>query len=454
MVDNMTEAAQIIENQGASTMGAPHVIDAPVGSACMFFDRCNDLDHIEDWIFSQNKRSVLITGSGGVGKTSMLLQLQDRCARYGGRPVWLDFAEIVPQIQSDESLYFHIVKAVLSEKPFRRYKEKLIRKKGLWKNRLAALVRACAKDAAPGRLVFLCDDAHLLAQALAEGRLSASALDWMAEIDGSLSRQERVCWVLAGDQDVKETLGDAFSTDHAEYKIPLFSEKKAWELIAATLTGEYAVRDAGLIPMIHRLSGGHPLYIRHICHALDARGAGGRRRAVIGRKDLLAAVEGMVEKPFLHMLKSWHGLSWKNRALLTALANSVRTPGDYVCIPDIDRAVRKSRYPLTPAEFSQAAADLVRADLVDYDPEGNALRMNPDLLRQWIVSRRKAGTELDRRRADGRAGRPARPRRWKFAAAVAAIAVIVSGVVLFSHHIVNARTPGADPAGRISRVAD
>ncbi len=406
----------------------PYVIDAPIRSADMFHGRQDELKTVENLLFEQNRPVILITGSDGVGKTSLLLRIQQQRLAHPGSPVLINFKEMIPHIRSDETFFYQIVKAILFDKKFRHFQERLTREKSPWKKRLLDLVRACAGETTTGRLILLCDDYHLLEKPLAAGKLTPSALNWMTEA-ATTAGNGRVCFILSGDHNLRQCLGDASFSEHADVRISLFSEKKTWELITRTAKGHYTIQDAGLIPMIYRLSGGHPQYVQHICHALVER-VNEKETPTVGEEDLQAVLRQTMETPFTPVRKIWRRLSWKTRAALAALAGAIREPGAYANLSKIRQALQKGGFPLTPEEFLEATDGPELRDVIDRRQDPVMMRFHPDLMRQWIAARFPAVADLERRKESRGSEKPSLRGGWKIAAAAAFVLLVSGGVML------------------------
>jgi hypothetical protein len=136
--------------------------------------------------------------------------------------------------------------------------------------------------------------------------------------------------------------------------------------------------DAELVSEICNMTGGHPFYTQHLCHAVWEICESGKRAA---SSTLDAALNLLLERESYAYTALWESFTMNQRRFLTGLASSAERPevygGDFV-----------SRYNLgSPSAVQRVVSTLLERDVIDRD--NSSLLISDRFFRIWI---RKAGT--------------------------------------------------------------
>ena len=375
-----------------SQLKNPFVFRGPVSAPEVFVGREAAFTFIERTLAGgQRARGIVIEGRPGIGRSSLLAQIEDR---FGDRTMC---ALIDPHGLDTSGPDGGLLE--LSHRLLRTFpggEDEVLDKAAFEAHPASAFERGVVeplkRSAGSRRLVITIDDAEHLWADGQDGSIILKALQRAMRTHSSLGS------ILAfRSGSVPDALRSA-----PRFSLSTLEREEAIELIKAPIRSLYALSEPATGQLLE-LSGRHPQVLQQLCHALFEQWPS-QPSGRITLDDVERVADEIASGDVTRFEIDWTALGPSAKAVLSAVAEMCSERGAdsehrAVATPKaLLRHLSKHGVALERAAFERAGAELVDAGLLRGSANGSgALGFEIDLLQRWIVRQRplaRIGAEL------------------------------------------------------------
>ncbi len=367
----------------------PYIAGNPVHGNFGFFGRGDILRQVEQVLAAPNQNAVVLVGPRRIGKTSILLRLQESLPSDQYTVVYQDLQDKAHQPMGHllAELAVEIADHLNMAEPDLVFDDQ----GRIFQNEFLPRVYEALPDKAQ-RVVLLFDEFDVVNPVQRENLSgSAAANQLFATLRRWLREEPRLAFVFALGRNLTDLDSDFLATFKGgqTIKVSVFSRETTVQLITAPASVQYTPE---AVDQIYALTNGHPYFTQLLCslcfdQAQDQLTADTTQRPLITAQDVTRLLPAFFSRGDNVFAWIWDGLPPAERIVASALADLLTDDEAVATEAEIEATLQNKGVQVILRDLQVSPKKLVEWQLLQQ--VGDGYRFLVPVLRQWIQARKR-----------------------------------------------------------------
>ncbi|MCQ3980139.1 MAG: hypothetical protein DPW09_42525 [Anaerolineae bacterium] len=367
----------------------PYIAGNPVQGDFGFFGRADILRQVEQVLAAPNQNAVVLVGPRRIGKTSILLRLQESLPSDQYTVVYQDLQDkahqpmghLLAELAAEIADHLNIAEPDLVFDDQGR----------IFQNEFLSRVYEALPDKAQ-RVVLLFDEFDVVNPVQRENLSgNAAANQLFAMLRRWLREEPRLAFIFALGRNLNDLDSDFLATFKGgqTIKVTVFSRETTVKLITAPDSVQYTPE---AVDQIYALTNGHPYFTQLLCslcfdQTQDQLTADATQRPLITAQDVVSLLPTFFSRGDNIFAWIWDGLPPAERIVASALAELLRDDEAVATEAEIEATLQNKGVQVILRDLQVSPKKLVEWQLLQQVGEG--YRFLVPVLRQWIQARKR-----------------------------------------------------------------